>query len=68
MFESLLDSVRTKLVSLRAFTLARWDFNLSSIPRQAKGIDRPSFSATLLKNQGRHGLDERQMAWLASTM
>lgn len=47
MFESLLDSVRTKL---------------------AKGIDRPSFTATLLKSQDRHGLDERQMAWLASTM
>ncbi|KAI0300121.1 cytochrome P450 [Multifurca ochricompacta] len=34
----------------------------------AKGIDRPSLSATLLKNQSRSGLDERELAWLASTM
>lgn len=35
---------------------------------QAKGIDRPCLSATFIKNQSRHGLDEREMAWLASTM
>ncbi|KAI0260782.1 cytochrome P450 [Gloeopeniophorella convolvens] len=33
-----------------------------------KGIDRPSLSATFIKNQSRSGLDEREMAWLASTM
>ncbi|KAI9457602.1 cytochrome P450 [Lactarius psammicola] len=47
MFETLVDSVRTKL---------------------AKGIDRPSLSATLIKNQNRNGLDGREMAWLASTL
>jgi hypothetical protein len=41
---------------------------LKPIRWQAKGIDHPSFTATLLKSQDRHGLDERQMAWLASTM
>ena len=35
---------------------------------QAKGIDHPCFTATLIKNQSRSGLDEREMAWLASTM
>lgn len=34
----------------------------------AKGVDRPSLSATFIKNQSRNGLDGREMAWLASTM
>jgi len=34
----------------------------------AKGIDRPCLSATFIKNQSRSGLDELEMAWLASTM
>ncbi|KAI9450879.1 cytochrome P450 [Lactarius psammicola] len=30
----------------------------------AKGIDRPCFAATLLKNQDKHPLSERERAWL----
>jgi len=35
---------------------------------QAKGIDRPCLTATLIKKQSRSGLDDLEMAWLASTM
>ena len=35
---------------------------------QAKGIDSPCLSATLIKKQSRIGLNERELAWLASTM
>jgi hypothetical protein len=31
---------------------------------QAKNIDRPCFGATLLKNQDKHPLSERERAWL----
>ncbi|KAH8977249.1 cytochrome P450 [Lactarius hatsudake] len=34
----------------------------------AKGIDQPSFGATLLKNQGKYRLSEREQAWLAGDM
>ncbi|KAI9438808.1 cytochrome P450 [Lactarius indigo] len=34
----------------------------------AKGIDRPSFGATLIKNQERYRLSEREQAWLVSDM
>ncbi|KAH9994663.1 cytochrome P450, partial [Russula vinacea] len=33
-----------------------------------KGIDSPCLSATLIKKQSRTGLNERELAWLASTM
>ncbi|KAI0051065.1 cytochrome P450 [Auriscalpium vulgare] len=33
-----------------------------------KGVDRPSISASLLDDQERNGLTERQRAWLAGTM
>ncbi|KAH9053934.1 cytochrome P450 [Lactarius vividus] len=31
----------------------------------ANGIDRPSFGATIIKTQSRHGLSELEQAWLA---
>ncbi|KAI9452361.1 cytochrome P450 [Lactarius psammicola] len=32
------------------------------------GIDRPSFGATIIKTQSKHGLSELEQAWLASDM
>ncbi|KAH9048003.1 cytochrome P450 [Lactarius deliciosus] len=34
----------------------------------AKGIDQPSFGATLIKNQGKYHLSEREQAWLVGDM
>ncbi|KAI0306216.1 cytochrome P450 [Multifurca ochricompacta] len=34
----------------------------------ANGIDQPSFCASLIKNQSKHNLSERQRAWLAGDM
>ncbi|KAH8982499.1 cytochrome P450 [Lactarius akahatsu] len=34
----------------------------------AKGIDQPSFGATLIKNQGKYHLSERERAWLVGDM
>ncbi|KAI9438807.1 cytochrome P450 [Lactarius indigo] len=34
----------------------------------AKGIDQPSFGATLIKNQHKYRLSEREQAWLAGDM
>jgi cytochrome P450 len=36
--------------------------------RVANGDERPSFSATLIKDASRHGLSLRENAWLAATM
>ncbi|KAI9441899.1 cytochrome P450 [Lactarius indigo] len=34
----------------------------------ANGIDRPSFGATIIKNQSKHGLSELEQAWLVGDM
>ncbi|KAI9445683.1 cytochrome P450 [Lactarius psammicola] len=34
----------------------------------ANGIDRPSFGATVTTDQGKHGLSEREQAWLVGDM
>ncbi|KAI9443604.1 cytochrome P450 [Lactarius indigo] len=34
----------------------------------ANGIDRPSFGASVIKNQSKHDLSERDQAWLVGTM
>ncbi|KAI9452360.1 cytochrome P450 [Lactarius psammicola] len=34
----------------------------------ANGIDRPSFGATIIKTQSKHGLSELEQAWLAGDM
>jgi hypothetical protein len=71
MFENLFALVRAKMVS-RGLNgvLANPKYKLTGLvcSVQAKGIDHPCFTATLIKNQSRSGLDEREMAWLASTM
>jgi hypothetical protein len=35
---------------------------------KANGIDRPSFGATVITNQSKHGLSEREQAWLVGHM
>jgi hypothetical protein len=35
---------------------------------QANGIDRPSFGATVITNQSKHDLSEREQAWLVGHM
>ena len=35
---------------------------------QTNGIDRPSFGATIIKTQSRHGLSELEQSWLAAEM
>jgi hypothetical protein len=35
---------------------------------QAKGIDRPSFGATLIKSQDKYRLSGREQAWLVGAM
>jgi len=39
-----------------------------SFRRQANGIDRPSFGATVITNQSKHDLSEREQAWLVGDM
>ena len=75
MFENLVASVRTKMVSRCVDTcLAKVVFSdpkneiCRLVLSQAKGIDRPCLTATLIKKQSRSGLDDLEMAWLASTM
>ncbi len=36
--------------------------------RQANGIDRPSFGATVIKNQSKYNLSEREQAWLVGSL
>ncbi|THU82021.1 cytochrome P450 [Dendrothele bispora CBS 962.96] len=36
--------------------------------RMAEGEDRPSLTATLIEDSGRHGLSENENAWVAATM
>ena len=36
--------------------------------RQANGIDRPSFGATIIKTQRKHGLSELEQPWLVGNM
>jgi hypothetical protein len=65
MFEDLFNSVHTNLVrtSIPLFTSL---LNLS--PTQNKGDDRPSLSATLIREADRHQLSMRENSWLAGTM
>ena len=65
MFEDLFNSVHINLVrtSIPLFTSL---LNLS--PTQKKGDDRPSLSATLIREADRHQLSMRENSWLAGTM
>jgi cytochrome P450 len=47
----------------------RYERLLSKVADElAKGIDQPSFAATLLKNQDKYQLSEREQAWLVGSM
>jgi hypothetical protein len=65
MFNGLLDTVFNDIVS-RCFPRA---LNiLDSLPFQAKGSERPSASASLIKNSNRSGLSKNEIAWLLGTL
>jgi hypothetical protein len=65
MFNGLLDTVSNDIVS-QYFSLM---LNiLESVPFQAKGSERPSVSASLLKNSSRSGLSNNEIAWLLGTL
>ena len=66
MFERLLLKVANDLVSFRSSGTPLRCFN--SFRHQANGIDRPSFGATVIKNQSKHDLSEREQAWLVGDM
>ncbi len=64
MFEGLLGKVADDLVSSHSNgTPMRW-----VIVYQANGIDQPSFGASVTTNQSKHGLSEREQAWLVGDM
>ena len=65
MFSGLLDTVSDDIVS-SYFRLVLNIFEL--LPSQAKGSERPSVSASLLKNSSRSRLFNHEMAWLLGTL
>ena len=65
MFEALFNAVRREIVSELVGTLVELiDFTAL----QYKGCERPSISATLVKNSDRNGLSNREMAWMVGTL
>ena len=65
MFNGLLDTVSNDVVS-SYFRLA---LNIPELlPFQAKGSERSSVSASLLKNSSRSGLSNHEIAWLLGTL
>ena len=65
MFNGLLDTVSDDIVS-RYFPHV--PNILESLPFQAKGSERPSVSASLMKNSERSGLSYNEIAWLLGTL
>ena len=65
MFEELFNSVHINLVRTRIDSIIR--IILTYFP-QEKGDDRPSLSATLIREADRHQLSMRENSWLAGTM
>jgi hypothetical protein len=65
MFEELFNSVHINLVRTRIDSIIR--IILTYFP-QKKGDDRPSLSATLIREADRHQLSMRENSWLAGTM
>jgi hypothetical protein len=41
---------------------------LKSLPFQAEGSERPSVSASLIKNSDRSGLSNTEISWLLGTL
>ena len=65
MFNGLLDTVSNDIVS-SYFRLA---LNILELPPfQAKGSERPSVGASLLKNSSRSGLSNHEISWLLGTL
>jgi hypothetical protein len=65
MFEGLFNSVYANIVR------ACFRPNLvitNPVSAQAKGDERPSLSATLIRDANRHQLSKRENSWLAATM
>jgi hypothetical protein len=65
MFNGLLDTVSDDIVG-SYFRLALNILEL--LPFQAKGSERPSVSASLIKNSNRSGLSKNEMAWVVGTL
>ena len=66
MFQRLLGKVADDLV--RAGRSKQKDEMNHVSLHQANGIDRPSFAATIIKTQSKHGLPELEQAWLVGDM
>ena len=65
MFGELLDPISNDIVS-RYFHHALDILEL--LPFQANGSERPSVSASLIKNSNRSGLSKTEIAWLVGTL
>jgi hypothetical protein len=66
MFEALFNSVYANIVRMRFRPVNLIVTN--PVSAQAKGDERPSLSATLIRDAGRHQLSMRENSWLAATM
>ncbi len=66
MFENLFNSVYTNLVRTPFDSVIYITTDL--LLTQRKGDDRPSLSATLIREADRHQLSTRENSWLAGTM
>lgn len=67
MFEGLYDDVRQRVVSLTYGMSYLFSASLISYNIQNGGDPRPSFSSSLVQQGDKHGLNDRQSAWLAAT-
>jgi len=65
LFEGLFEAVRDRVVRIRIVPRI---YFYSPRLTQHKGDERPSLTATLIKDAGRHGLSLRENSWLAATM
>jgi hypothetical protein len=65
LFEGLFEAVRDRVVCIE--TVPRMSFYSPHL-MQHKGDERPSLTATLIQDAGRHGLSLRENSWLAATM
>jgi len=66
MFNGLLNTVCSDIVKSIIYVHAE-DF-VESSPSQAKGSERPSVCASLIKNSKRSGLSNHEITWLLGTL
>jgi hypothetical protein len=66
MFNGLLNTVRSDIV--KSIIYIHTKDLVESSPFQAKGSERPSVGASLLKNSKRSGLSDNEIAWLLGTL